>query len=717
MDFSSKSPKKEFSKDIASKIEIPKYSDKILKSPDEKSNQKPNTKAKNKIDLPKIDFKRESRNKIQREKIYPLTPSRNKIEPRKIKLQNETKIKIQPYRSHSLVDKITNKPSETGIKNKNLMNVKIQNSFKEYHNEMGKYPNYGRNLKKDFIKWVVENKPEISEKIEEIQNNQEISTYIKDSIQNLRISQSEIASKLSANGLVVSRKSIGNYALEEVFKGNQVEYTKRFDRSLDPEIKERIINRLNREVEKHSEGAQYDSLYRIAKDFPEVSKTMIDKIAKVEVSKDVYRRMWPATSGTVDLKTKQKIRNLIEREVQGGTPRSLRNISKNFPDVSMPTISDLAKEMYPEEYNQLWPKIKKIPLATIDKIITKIKDEAQKENPRTLRDIHSEFLEVGADTIKRIAKQVIPKDIHNEIWPSLTTEIPVIIKNNIIRDILNNKFKMSVIAERNGVSLTSVSNISQRKVFQDNIDAHRKRFPNDKNLEIGTYTHLNLNSLLTRVIENSFNQKYYAEPQIYSENRHPDGLILENDNFLHQRLMNPNIGEYLSDKLGVDPKSIDQIKSTQFDFTNDVSDENLITKIKKYQSKDSLLVIVGTRWYQYSDTKCVPYDDMVKYPENVRVISHNLAAILFGFHGENKEIYDKIIDFNNRHELEALKTLYNEDLSNIPIYNTEKLKKVLIKKNLIREDFNEYFNFEIIKNKDISEKQLDLDHFLNGSSL
>ena len=73
-----------------------------------------------------------------------------------------------------------------------------------------------------------------------------------------------------------------------------------------------------------------------------------------------------------------------------------------------------------------------------------------------------------------------------------------------------------------------------------------------------------------------------------------------------------------------------------------------------------------------------------------------------------------IIDFNNRHELEALKTLYNEDLSNIPIHNTEKLKKVLIQKNLIREDFNEYFNFEIINNKDISEKQLDLDHFLNG---
>ena len=110
----------------------------------------------------------------------------------------------------------------------------------------------------------------------------------------------------------------------------------------------------------------------------------------------------------------------------------------------------------------------------------------------------------------------------------------------------------------------------------------------------------------------------------------------------------------------------------------------------------------------------MPDDDRVKYPENVRVISHSLAAILFGLRGENLEIYDKIIDFNNRHELEALKTLYNEELSNIPIHNTEDLKKDLIQKNLIREDFSEYFNFEILNNKDIKEKQLDLDHFLSG---
>ena len=101
---------------------------------------------------------------------------------------------------------------------------------------------------------------------------------LKDEIQNLKISQSRIANKLNDTGLYISRRAIGNYALKEVFNGNQVEYKKRFDKSLEPKIKGRIINRINVEVEKHAAGVQHDSLYKIAKNFPEVSKSMIDKI-------------------------------------------------------------------------------------------------------------------------------------------------------------------------------------------------------------------------------------------------------------------------------------------------------------------------------------------------------------------------------------------------------------------------------------------------------
>jgi hypothetical protein len=48
------------------------------------------------------------------------------------------------------------------------------------------------------------------------------------------------------------------------------------------------------------------------------------------------------------------------------------------------------------------------------------------------------------------------------------------------------------------------------------------------------------------------------------------------------------------------------------------------------------------------------------------------------------------------------------------IHNTEDLKEDLIQKNLIKENFSELFSFEIIYKKYEKEKQLDLDHFLNG---
>jgi len=657
-----------------------------------------------------------------------------------------------------------------------ILDKRIQDTFRQYYDETGKFANYGRNLKKDFIEWV-ENEgfnPDLINKVNDIQNNQEINNFLNDKIRNSDLSQNEIANQLNEIGLSVSRKTIGNYALNEVFKGAKVEYNKRFDKSLDPKIKERIIGRINKEVEKCTVGVQHNSLYKIAKDFPEVSKTMIDKIAKNEISQDIYNNMWPSTRGTVDPKTKQNIRKVIKREVQEGNPRSLRNISEDFPDVSTTTISDLAKEIYPEQYKELWPPIEKIPEETKAKIITTIKEEAQKENPRTLKEIRKAFPEVGAYSIKILAKQVIPKNIHDRIWAPLTTEVPKKIaleitqtlkneikkpnpqplsqigrqfgvsseyvrklakktitkqeyedkwkgyepitdakKHVIINDIINTKLNISEIAERNSVSSGSVSNISQSEVFKDDIDAHRERFPIDEHLEIGSYTHLNLNSLITKVYNDIPYQKYYTEPNIYSDKRRPDGLVLEDNNFIHQRLADSQIGEYLKDKLELDPRNLDQIKCTQFDFTNDISNENLIAKIEKYQSEDSLLVIVGTRWYQYDDIKNLPLDNRIKYPENVRVISHNLGVNLIGLESKDKELYEKIIDFNYDHDLDSLKTLYNYDLSSINTHNTEELKEDLIQKGLIKEDFNEYFNFEVINKKDDNGKQLDLDYFLN----
>ena len=787
MNSSSKSPKQEPNKDIAPKIEIPKYPDKDLKNLIDKPKFYPNSKPRNKIEPRQIDTRKEPKHKIQHRKLDPKAPPRNKIEFPKLhpnsRLNNKIEnLKFSPngkpknkIRSPIFPrnNKTKNDMSEKGIKYNNLMDPKIQSIFRKYHNEIGNFPNYGRNLKKDFIEWAekIGYKPEIIEEIKQIQNNQEISKFIKDKIQNLKLSQNEISKKFNETGLSISRKAIGNYALNQVFKGNKVEYNKRFDKSLEPKIKGRIINRINVEVEKYIAGAQHDSLYKIAKEFPEVSKTMIDKIAKNEISQDIYAKMWPSTSGTVDLKTKQNVRNVIEREVQEGNPRSLRNISGDFPNVSTPTISDLAKEMYPEKYKEFWPAIEKISEETKVRIINTIQNEAQKENPRTLRGIHKDFPEIGADTIKRLAHQAVSKEIHYKIWSNeipenikgrireiirnevnlpnprslnrlrkefglgygsilriAKEEVPKEIyekiwpapekispetKNNINNDIRYSKLNLNEIAEIHGVSTTSISNISQNEVFKDCIEKHRKRFPYDESFERGNYTHLNINSVITKSLNENINEKYYSEPRIYPNGKRPDGLILESDGFVQKRLLNTKNGEYLREKLDLDANNLDQIKATQFDFTNNISNENLINKIEKYQSEDSLLIIVGTRWHLFDEIKQLPKDERIKYPQNVRVISHELAADFLGLKNKEKKLYDKIIDHNNDCNLNSLQDLYNNELSKIIRHNTEDLRQYMIQKDLIKENFNEYFQFEALKNKDKNKRQSDLDYFIN----
>jgi len=716
------------------------------------------SETKKEIKWDKTDWRKDSSNQ------------KNKINLNDKKSENEKK------KDHTHEKVKDSKILDKDYNFKNLIDEKVQNTFKTYYDETGKYANYGKNLRKDFIDWVKKTGTDydVISKINEIQKNQEITNFIKDKIKNSDFSQQEISNLFNENTLLVSRKTIGNISLKGVYNYNKDAHHQRFDHSLNPEIKENIIKKLGEEVENYNKGEQHDSLYKIAKDFPEISKTTVDKIAKKEISQQVYKNMWPSTSGTVPNETREAIKNRLKEEAQKENPYSLRSISDDFSDASHTYVIDLAKEVYPNKHKDLWPAIGRISNEIKNEIIKTIKDEALKENTRTLRDIHKDFPEVGADTIKRLAKQVIPEDVHDKIWSPLTTEIPKelaskitqtlkheinkpkprslteigrhfhvsneyvrklakktiskqvyediwkgpepitdVIKNNIIKNIIDTKLNISEIAERNGVSSSSVSKISQSEVFQENIDAHRERFPIDDHLEIGNYTHLNLNSLITEVFNDIPYQKYYAEPNIYSNKRRPDGLILEDNNFIHQRLTNVQTGEYLRDKLELNPKNLDHIKSTQFDFTNDISYENLIDKIEKYQSEESLLVIVGTRWYSYNDIKHLPVDDKIKYPENVRVINHNLGADLIGLQGKYRDLYDKIIDFNYNRDLDSLKALYNYDLSSINTHNTKELKKDLIQKGLIQGDFNEYFNFKILNKKEVNEKQLDLDYFLN----
>ena len=661
----------------------------------------------------------------------------------------------------------------------NLLNEGLQEKFKEYHELTGKFVNIGPYIGKDFIhkldneiskRHITEGEreslKEFKQRCEEINRNQEIRRFVADKIKNTSLNQTEISNESKKLGFYISRRYVAKVSLENIYNGNREVHEQRFSKEIPAQIKEKILERLENEVKKENP----DSLYKIQKDFPNISKKYIDNLARETIPREIYKNVWPSTQTG----SKEKITDILEQEGNKVNSKTLREIAKEA-NASATFVNNVAKEKFSDKYQELWPAIENIPEETKNKIFNTIKNEVQKENPRTLRDIHKDFPDVGSDTIKRLAKQTIPKELHDKIWQPLTTEIPKdttlqIIKtlkreagkndasslhdiakkynvsheytrkvarkeipqemyentwkpfepisdgkrNKIVNDIKNSNYNISEIADMHGVSGPTISNISRNTVFKDKPDTHRQRFPNDPNFEIGILNHKNINAILTNSFHESYNQKYYSEPNIYADKRRPDGLILENSNFLHDRLTDPKCGQYLSDTLKIDSNQLNRIKATQVDFTNDISEENIMNKIEKYQSKDTIFNIVGTKWHDYEQTRPLPDDARIKYPENIRVISHDLFADLIGLDGKNRALYNKNIEFNYDNDLNSLKVLYNYELSETSTHNTKELKQDLIQKNLINNSFDEFFDFEVSNNKDDKRKQRDLDYFLNS---
>jgi len=409
---------------------------------------------------------------------------------------------------------------------------------------------------------------------------------------------------------------------------------------------------------------------------------------------------------------KQDIIKTIREESQKENPRTLKEIHKSLSGVSYDAIKQLAKKVVSKEIREkIWaPLCKKIPTTITTKIEDYLKKEIIKAKPHSFNNIAKQF-GVSREYVRKTAIRIIPQPIYSRVWEPSLIELTGGKKKEIINYIQNTNLNLHEIAKKSGVHRKTVSYISQNSVFSDDINDHKIRFPKDLDLVIGTYTHRNINSVATIVVNGS-NSKYFSEPKIFPDLRSSDGIIPEYNNFLELRLKDPKIGEYLVKSLEISPKC-KNIKASQFDFTNDISEENVINKIEKYQSPETILFIVGTKWDYFNEVKRLPNNSVIKYPENIKVISNNLFADLIGISGEEREIFDRIIKFNNNKDLDALKTLYNYDLSFVDTLNTSDLKNELIQKKLIQENFDEYFHFTNLKSEEKIEKQLDLDYFLN----
>ncbi|MFX1499795.1 MAG: hypothetical protein ACFFDH_02385 [Promethearchaeota archaeon] len=683
-------------------------------------------------------------------------------------------------------NKVYNKPkneiknlelSETNIDYKNLFEESVQNTFKKYFEKTEKYPNYGITFRKDFIEWVekIERNSEIFKKINEIKENEEILKFIRYKISSTSESQSKILKALKDKRIKLSHGTIKKVSLIDVYNNDLEKYKKRFQSDnysrIPEDIRTSIIQRIHKEVKK----VNPDSLYKISKDFPEVSDTTIIKIAKEQINNALFLKTWPPAFNEISQEKKENILKTLDEEFNKEKPKSLKKISKEF-NISAGYVQNLARERYPEQYNMKWSAIQKYSTEIKEEIKEFIIEETLKDFPRTLKEISEFFPDVGYDTIKRIAKENIPIELYDKIWAPICRKVPEEIriqvekclkneirkanprsfskigkdfdvsreyirktalqtfpktiyskiwepslkplndiqKREVIDYIKNTSLNLNEIADKTKLERHTISAISQNMVFNNDIKAHEIRFPKDLDCLVGTYTHKNINSLVSAIVQNNSNSKYFAEPRIYQDGRTPDGFIPEYNKYLYQRLNNTKNGKELTESLKLTPSFIENIKGMQFDYTNDLSYENILEKIEKYQSKDTILFIVGTKWDFYDNIIEVPQDDLVKYPENIKIINHELFADFINISGNDRDIFDKIIQLNQEKALDALKIFYMQDLSLIKTYNANDLKNELIQYNLIKNDIDEYFSFIKLKSKEEVEKQLKLDYFLNS---
>ena len=209
--------------------------------------------------------------------------------------------------------------------------------------------------------------------------------------------------------------------------------------------------------------------------------------------------------------------------------------------------------------------------------------------------------------------------------------------------------------------------------------SHEDRFPKDFFADLGIILYNIIKHLVTMHFW-GIGFKSYSEIIVdFNTNVCVDNfsLNIKPYNCLHRIL---NCKRYLADEMDLDLDRLKKIKAFMFDYTNNVSEENYKDKIKKYQKKDILLFIVGTRWPKRYKKRII----YTKF-KNVRIIKHDLFAELIELDGELLEMYDYTIDLNYIFDLNALKDIFI-DIREIFL---EKLGRDLFVNSDLREDLEE----------------------------
>ncbi|TKJ20449.1 MAG: hypothetical protein CEE42_14810, partial [Promethearchaeota archaeon Loki_b31] len=323
---------------------------------------------------------------------------------------------------------------------------------------------------------------------------------------------------------------------------------------------------------------------------------------------------------------------------------SVYKIEKSNPNIyyklptSVETIIKQVQNYLKDDFDTFYKKFHNptpIPL-----IREKIINDLHKNPPKSLESI-AIMLGTTRKTVTKYAHEEFDPIKYEERWYN---EIPQSIEQSIIEDILNSQLTLRRIAEKWDVSRTPITRLA-KKICPN----FRERFPLIGYLLLGTLFHLCINSILTDFFT-SKRIKYFSEVPIFPPSwKRADGFLFNDNEYINNLML--NFG--LKNVIGV-----------QFEFTFDLSEENLLEKILKYQHPNILLLIVGTNW-DYSGG--IQYHLKIKnanilYPQNIKIINPLSFAKIIQLKDQFQDKFRELLEFNNIKNLDNLKSIVNLDI-------------------------------------------------------
>lgn len=641
----------------------------------------------------------------------------------------------------------------------NLLNTELSIKFVEFYNFnrnkgiTGKisFANTGRIIRDDFFNWLNSTIDDFYERIkflemcETINQEREIPQYILHLLINSNLSQLEVVDEFKRLGLYVSRETVRKIGLENLSKKKydtefkrgikSYKYSEKIDLSqlkynslLKPELQQKFREFYSRTGKYANDGRNIrrefmeylnetvrdfkglQSLLKLCNDInsnKEIEKFIIamtlkkpknnigNQLSLSQISELIDQfglnvdRMTVARVALQHIFNNDNVR-FSERFPSGGQP-DIRYIDFSKLEYNnLLQIKDILKRFYAETNNYPNQGISLTPYF-MDWIINNVRDSKKREKILSICNL----INNNSEILKLVIDLVINTRLNLE-------EI---------------RFKIREYGL--DVSRGTISRHAQTYIFRDNTDEYNKRFPMDFDKLKGELMHTAVRYLLT-----DFFNRYYKSIKYYSEimgfppsRKRADGIILnlEPYDFLSRRFRDNIAKRYLISEMNLTLLNTLNIQAVQTDLTNDLSIENLDDKIQKYQSPYLLLIIISTN-IDDKDRK-IPINLSLKsnYIYNVRIIGYSIFSRFIGLEGRYKDIFNKIMEYNNLNNLEGLKSII-EQFTNIQTYNTENLKHD-IGSQRFNEIFKDYQPIKDITPKSDSEIFSSFIHFCSNSNL